>query len=126
MFIWQCLGQSSNLIAGFRRRACGAQLGCDEAGPLGSNVGDELAATIRAAKLSRFNAEAPEDLEDGLLSLAALARKVGDGDQSFGHDLWPGGLILTKPSQDTGEHQTELIRLEHPQFSYGSDLWIRG
>jgi predicted transcriptional regulator len=50
-----------------------------------------------------------------------LARKVADGYPFFRHDLWPGGLILTKPSQDAGEHQTELIRLERPQFSYGSD-----
>jgi hypothetical protein len=50
---------------------------------LGCNVGDELAATIRAAKLSRLNAEAPEDLEDGLLPLAELARKIADGDQFF-------------------------------------------
>jgi len=114
LFIGQCLGRSSNLIAGLRRRACGAQLGCDNAGLLSSNVGNELAAAIRVAKLSRFNAEAPEDLEDGLLPLAELARKVDDGDQFLGHYLYPGGLILTKPSQDTGEHQAELIRLEYP------------
>ena len=43
----------------------------------------------------------------------------------FEHDLWLGGLILTKPSQDTGEHQAELIRLEHPQLSHGSHVRIR-
>jgi hypothetical protein len=54
-----------------------------------------------------------------------LARKVNDGDQLFGHDLWLGDLISTKPSQDPGEHQTELIRLEHTQFSYRSHVRIQ-
>ena len=84
-----------------------------------------MAATIRAAELSRLDAKAPENLEDGLLPPTELARKVADGDQFFGHDLWHGGLVLAKPSQDSGEHQTELIRLEHPQFSYGSHVRIR-
>src|SRR5579864_1918504 len=108
VFIRQCFGRSTNLVAGFRGRACGAQFGCDEAGLLGSNVGDELAPTIRAAKLSRFNAEAPEDLEDGLLPLSELERKVRDGDQFVGHDLWPRSLILTEPSQDTCEDSVKI------------------
>jgi hypothetical protein len=103
VFIRQCLGRSGKLAAKFRRRACGAQLGCDEVGLFGSNLGDELAAAIEAAKLSRFNAEAPENLEDGLLPPAELARKIADGDRFFRHYLWLGDSILTKPSQDTGE-----------------------
>ena len=84
-----------------------------------------MAGTIGAAKLSRFNAEAPENLEDGLLPPAELARKVADGDQFFRHYLWLGDSILTEPSQDAGEHQAELIRLEHTQFSYRSHVWVR-
>ena len=84
-----------------------------------------MAAAIGIAKLPRFNAEAPESFEDGRLPLAESARRIAGGDRLFGRDLWLGGLILTKPSQDTGEHQAELFRLEHAQFSYRSDARIR-
>src|ERR1035438_5618342 len=93
VLIWQRLWRISSFVAGFQRWACGAQLGCDQTGLLSSNVGDELAAATSAAKLFWVNVEAPEDLEGGLLPLAQLVPKVGDGNQSFGHDLWPRSLI---------------------------------
>ena len=80
---------------------------------------------LRPAVLSRFNAEAPEGLEDGLLPHAELAHKLDDGDRFFGQDLRFWGLIVIKPPQDAGEYQTELIRLEHAQFSYRSHVRIR-
>jgi len=88
--------RSSALVNGFRHRAGGAQLGCDEVGLLCGNVRDELAATIRAAKFSRFNVEAPENFEDRLFPLAELARKIDDGDQLFEH-IPRRGVDLEQP-----------------------------
>jgi len=70
-----------------------------------------------------FNAEAPENLEDGLFPFTKLARKVTGGDQFFGPGLWL--RRLTKPSQDTGKHEAELIRPEHSQSSDRPHLRIR-
>src|ERR1035438_6024249 len=36
------------------------------------------------------------------------------------------GFGLGQAIADAGEYQAELIRLEHPQFSYGSHVRIRG
>ena len=90
-----------------------------------ARIGEAAQAATDASRLPALVLQASDDFEDDLLPLAELAHKVADGDQFFGHDLRPGGLILTKPSQDPGEHQTELIRLEHPQLSHGSHVRIR-
>jgi hypothetical protein len=123
--LWHRLRRSSSLAAGPRRQSRGLQAGYHEAGLFLSNVGDDLTAMIGTAKPSRPNAEAPQNFEYGLLPLAELARRVDDGDQYFGHDLWSGGQILAKPAQDANEHRAELIRLEHTDLSYRSHVRIR-